>query len=98
MLIRLKTLTNSNFVDSGKMSEEKPKKKKWIKAAIKHPGRETERAEKNGVSVHEQMEHDAHSKDKSLRGAGNLGLRLSGMHKKKKAMSAEDTIKKRYGK
>jgi hypothetical protein len=54
--------------------------KKWISGAIKHPGRETRRAKEHGVSVHEQMEADAHSNDPSLRGAGNLGLRLSAMH------------------
>jgi hypothetical protein len=58
-------------------------KKKWIKRAIKHPGRETARAKEHGVSVHQQMEADAHSKNKSLRGAGQLGLRLSRMARKK---------------
>ncbi len=50
----------------------------FIKKAIKHPGRETERAQRTGRSVHEQMEHDKHSNDPSLRGAANLGLRLTG--------------------
>lgn len=59
------------------------KKKHWIKSAIKHPGRETERAKRNGVSVHAQMEKDSHSSDPSVRGAGKLGLRLSGMRKHK---------------
>lgn len=54
--------------------------KKWIAGAIKHPGREKARAKKNGVSVHEQMERDSHSKNKSIRGAGQLGLRLENMH------------------
>lgn len=58
-------------------------KKKWIKSAIKHPGRETERAKRAGVSVRQQMEKDSRSPDKSLRAAGSLGLRLSGMAKKK---------------
>lgn len=49
-----------------------------IKKAIKHPGREKRRAAANGVSVHQQMERDAHSKNRSLRGAGELGLRLTG--------------------
>lgn len=57
-------------------------KRKWIGKAIKHPGRETERAKENGRSVHEQMVVDSHSKDKSVRGAGALGLRLSKMRKK----------------
>lgn len=48
----------------------------WIKGAVKHPGRETERAKEHGVSVHQQLVADSHSKDKSLRAAGNLGLRF----------------------
>jgi hypothetical protein len=56
----------------------------WIKSSIKHPGRETKRAEKHGVSVHEQMEKDSHSSNSSLRKAGELGLRLSKMNKKRK--------------
>jgi hypothetical protein len=55
--------------------------KKWIGKAIKRPGRETERAKRSGVSTHEQMEQDSHSSNASLRAAGNLGLRLSGMNK-----------------
>lgn len=50
----------------------------FIKKAIKHPGREKARAAANGVSVHEQMVRDSHSSDPSLRGAGKLGLRLTG--------------------
>lgn len=49
---------------------------KFLKTAIKHPGRETERARESGRSVHAQLEHDSHSKDPSIRGAGNLGLRF----------------------
>ncbi len=60
------------------------KTKKWISKAIKHPGRETERAKANGVSVREQMETDKGSSNPSLRAAGNLGLRLSSMAKRKK--------------
>jgi hypothetical protein len=55
---------------------------KWIAKAIRHPGRETARAKENGVSVHQQMETDSHSKNKSLAAAGRLGLRLSAMRKK----------------
>ncbi len=54
---------------------------KWISKAIRHPGREKERAREHGISTHEQMERDAHSKDPSLRAAGRLGLRLSAMSK-----------------
>jgi hypothetical protein len=50
----------------------------FIKGAIHRPGRETERAHESGRSVHEQMEHDKHSSDPSLRSAANLGLRLTG--------------------
>ena len=56
---------------------------KFIKNAIKNPGRETRRAKASGRSVKEQMRHDAHTKGnskeaRSLRSAGNLGLRLTG--------------------
>lgn len=60
------------------------KKKKWIKGAVKHPGRETRRAKEHGVSVHQQLETDSHSSNSSLRAAGNLGLRFEGMHHGKK--------------
>ena len=50
----------------------------FIKGAVKHPGRERARAAASGRSVHAQMEHDSHSKDPSVRGAGALGLRLTG--------------------
>lgn len=50
----------------------------FIKGAIKHPGREKRRAAANGVSVHQQMVKDSHSTNPSLRGAGKLGLRLTG--------------------
>jgi hypothetical protein len=63
------------------------KKKKWIQKAVKHPGREKERAKEHGVSTHEQMVTDSHSSDKSTRAAGGLGLRLSGMSKRKKHKS-----------
>jgi len=49
----------------------------FIKKAIKHPGKETARAKASGRSVHDQMEHDSHSSNKSVRSAGNLGLRLT---------------------
>lgn len=49
----------------------------FIKRAIKHPGRERKRAAEHGISVHAQMERDSHSSDPSLRGAGQLGLRLT---------------------
>jgi hypothetical protein len=57
------------------------KKKRWIKAAIKHPGRMQRRAEEHGVSTHEQMVRDKSSDDPSLSAAANLGLRLSKMSK-----------------
>jgi hypothetical protein len=49
---------------------------KWIKKAIKHPGVETAKAKANGVSVHEQLEKDSHSSNKSVRARGLLGLRF----------------------
>jgi hypothetical protein len=48
----------------------------WESGAVKRPGREKRRAKEHGVSLHEQLERDAHSKDASLRGAGQLGLRF----------------------
>lgn len=51
---------------------------KFIKKAIKHPGREKKRAAASGRSVHDQMVHDSHSPNKSLAAAGRLGLRLTG--------------------
>jgi len=69
------------------------KKKRWIKSAIKHPGRETARAKEHGVSVHQQMETDSHSKNPSLRSAGNLGLRLSAGAKKRSKMYTHPSSK-----
>lgn len=51
---------------------------KFIQKAIKHPGREKRRAAASGRTVHEQLVHDARSSNPSLRGAGQLGLRLTG--------------------
>ena len=53
----------------------------FIAGAIKHPGREKKRAKAHGISTHEQMVRDSHSKNASLRGAGQLGLRLGAMSK-----------------
>jgi hypothetical protein len=53
------------------------RKKKWITSAIKHPGREKERAKEHGISTHAQMEKDKKSDNPSLAKAGALGLRLS---------------------
>ena len=50
----------------------------FIKGAIRHPGREKRRSAEHGISVHEQMVRDSHSDNPSLRGAGALGLRLTG--------------------
>jgi hypothetical protein len=49
---------------------------KFIKAAIKHPGRMHRLAERKGVSVHEAEVEASHSSNPSLRSAGNLGLRF----------------------
>lgn len=51
---------------------------KFIQSAISHPGRMKNLAKRHGVSVHQEMEHDKHSKSPSLRSAANLGLRLTG--------------------
>ena len=50
--------------------------KKFIQAAIKHPGIEKRRARANGISTHQQLEHDAKSSNPTLRGRGELGLRF----------------------
>ena len=74
------------------------KKKKWIKSAIKHPGRETRRAEEHGISVHQQLERDANSSDRSLDAAGNLGLRFEkGIGHKHKSKTSEERARGRYG-
>lgn len=54
------------------------KKKKWIKGAIKKPGRLSEAAKRAGVSTEVMARRWAKSSDKSKRGAGLLGLRLMG--------------------
>jgi hypothetical protein len=73
-------------------------KKKWIQGAVKHPGRETERAKEHGVSLHEQLVADSHSDDPSLRGAGNLGLRFQkGIGHKHKSKTSEERMRGRYG-
>lgn len=48
----------------------------WVQGAIKHPGIEKRRAAANGISTHEQLEHDANSSDPTLERRGNLGLRF----------------------
>ena len=65
----------------------------WIKKAVSHKGIEIEKAKRNGVSTHEQLEKDSHSKNASVRARGNLGLRFEhggDLHAAKAA--------KRYGK
>lgn len=56
--------------------------KDWESGAVKRPGREKRRAKEHGVSLHQQLERDAHSSDASLRGAGQLGLRFQAQAKK----------------
>jgi hypothetical protein len=50
--------------------------KNWIAKAIKRPGIEKRRAARAGISVHAQLEKDAHSKNRVRRGEGQLGLRF----------------------
>ena len=50
--------------------------KHWIAKAIKHPGIEKRKAAAAGISTHEQLEKDAHSKNATERGRGELGLRF----------------------
>ena len=54
--------------------------KKWIKGAIRHPGRMKRAAARAGMSTHSYMQQHAHSKG-SLGAAARLGLRLAGMNK-----------------
>ena len=51
-------------------------KDKWLGGAIKHRGIEKEKAAAAGISTHQQLEKDSHSKDPSVRGRGILGLRF----------------------
>lgn len=44
------------------------------KDIVKHPGIEKAKAERNGVSTHEQLEKDSHSSNPKVRARGNLGL------------------------
>jgi hypothetical protein len=61
---------------------------KFIQSGIRRPGRMKKLAKAHGVSVHQEMERDSHSPNKSLRSAANLGLRLTGgdlkPHRKKR--------------
>ncbi len=50
--------------------------KKWIKKAVKHPGRLTNAASAAGVSKLQLAEKWSHSSDPSKRGAGLLGKRF----------------------
>lgn len=54
----------------------------FIKAAIKHPGAETEAAKKAGMSTHEYMEKHKHDKGTAGKRA-RLGLTLSKLAKRK---------------
>ena len=93
----------SNLVDSGKMSEEKPKKKKWIKAAVpeSHKGLLHKHL---GIPEGEKIPADKlhaalNSSDPKIRHEAQFAANMKGLkHKKKKAMSAEETMHKRYGK
>lgn len=51
-------------------------KKLWLRGAISHPGIEKEKAARNGVSTHQQLEKDSHSSNPKIRGRGTLGLRF----------------------
>ena len=48
----------------------------FLKKAIKHPGIEIEKAKRNGISTHAQLEKDANSPNKKIRSRGALGLRF----------------------
>lgn len=51
---------------------------------IKHPGVEIEKAKRNGISTHKQLERDSHRSDPKTRARGNLGLVLSASAKRRK--------------
>jgi len=95
---------SSNLVDAGKMAESKPKKKRrWIKAAVpeSHKGLLHEHlGVKQGEKIPEhRLREAANSKDEKIRKEAQFALNMEGLkHKKKKAMSAEETMQKRYGK
>lgn len=61
--------------------------KDWESGAVKRPGREKRRAAASGRSLHAQLEHDAHSTDPSLRGAGQLGLRFQAQGRARKTIA-----------
>ena len=73
----------STLLDRSKtMSDAKPKKKKWIKEAIKHPGAMTEAAKREGVSNSEYIQE--HKSDSGKAGQrARLAETLKGMHHKK---------------
>lgn len=59
--------------------------KKWLGGAVHESkkGVEIAKAERNGVSTHQQLEKDSHSSNPKIRGRGLLGLRFqSGEFKK----------------
>ena len=48
----------------------------WIQKAIKHPGIETQKAKRNGVSLGSQLSKDAKSSNPHVRARGLLGQRF----------------------
>lgn len=69
------------------MADEKPKKK-WIKAAISHPGAMTEAAKREGISNSEYIAEHKHDSGKSGQRA-RLAETLKGMHHGKKRSAGE---------
>ncbi len=49
---------------------------KFLKSAIKNPGRMKRGAAHAGMSLHAYEEKESHSSDPSMRSAANLGLRF----------------------
>lgn len=76
------------------MADEK-KKKKWIKAAIKHPGAMTEAAEREGVSNSKYIAEHKNDGGKSGQRA-RLAETLKGMHHKRRG--ANEMQDRMYGK
>jgi hypothetical protein len=83
-------MAHPNLIDlANRSAPMAAKKKKWIQGAVKHPGIEKERAKRNGISTHEQLERDAHSGNSTLEKRGNLGLSFEKMAHDKKSKRAK---------
>lgn len=65
---------------------------KFLKKAIKHPGRVKNAAKREGISTHAEAVKMSHSSNRSARGAGQLALRFQkggDLHGGSKKLSAD---------